>query len=187
MPIQFPRPSGSTNLFAERTWLRLATKAFDVVPAPSISRVGYSFNNLQTNSGYALDPGLSVRRATNVRRFSTMYQAPTQTAVVNQASPISQIFDETNSFDRDLGQQNERITGISYDKFGAVLGGCEVKVFREADDVLVATTTSDGSGNWTAYPNQPGPYYFRERKAGAPNVFGTSDNGKTSTQFTPGQ
>jgi hypothetical protein len=56
MPIQFPRPSGSTNLFAERTWLRLATKAFDVVPAPSISRVGYSFNNLQTNSGYALDP-----------------------------------------------------------------------------------------------------------------------------------
>ena len=116
-----------------------------------------------------------------------MYTAPDQTAVVNPAAFIDELYDETIGFDRDLGQQNNRIIGISRDSAGAALGNCTVKVFRTSDDVLVASTTSDGSGNWTAYPNQQGPYYFVEYKAGAPDVFGTSPNTNTATPFTPGQ
>lgn len=115
-----------------------------------------------------------------------MYVAPDQTARVNPAKYIDELYDMDVSYDRDLGQQNERIVGVSRDATGAALGSCVVKVFRTADDVLVASTTSDGSGNWTAYPNQPGPYYFVEYKAGSPDVFGTSPNTNTSTQFQPG-
>jgi hypothetical protein len=116
-----------------------------------------------------------------------MYQAPDQTASVNPAALIDEIYDETKGFDRDLGQQNNRIIGVSRDATGVALGNCVVKVFRTDDDTLVGRTTSDGSGNWTVYPIGAGPYYFVEYKAGSPDVFGTSPNTNTATQFTPGQ
>ena len=116
-----------------------------------------------------------------------MYRAPDQSATINPAATLVALFDQTVTFNRDLGQQNKRIIGVSRDSAGAALGNCTVKVFRTSDDVLVASTTSDGSGNWTAYPNQTGPYYFVEYKAGGTDVFGTSPNTNTATQFTPGQ
>lgn len=191
MPIQFPRPTGPTRSYIESQWWAQKTKAFDAVPAPNLGRVGFPFQSWQIGgpSGWSLDPGIGVspKRATNLRNLSTMYVAPDQTARVNPAALIDELYDETKGFDRDLGQQNERIIGVSRDATGAALGGCSVKVFRTADDVLVASTVSDASGNWTAYPNQQGPYYFVEYKAGSPDVFGTSPNTNTATQFTPGQ
>jgi hypothetical protein len=115
-----------------------------------------------------------------------MYVAPTNTAVTNPARRIFAVSDDITGNDRVLGDQNARIIGVSRDSTGVALGGCTVKVFRTADDVLVASTVSDGSGNWTAYPNQEGPYYFVEYKAGIPDVFGTSPNTNTYTTFTPG-
>lgn len=190
MPIQFPRPTGPVRSVVESQWWAQMTKAFDVTPAPNLGRVGFPLQSWQQggSSGWSLDPGIGVSpiKAVNVRRFSTMYQAPDVIARVNPAALIDELYDETRGFDRDLGQQSIRIVGVSRNATGATLGNCVVKVFTTADDVLVASTTSDASGNWTAYPNQQGPYYFVEYKAGSPDVFGTSPNTNTATTFTPG-
>lgn len=190
MPIAFPLAARG-NTFSEAAWLNQAGKAFAVVPAPNLGCVGFPLQSWQQggSSGWSMNPGTAVspKRAVNVRRLNTMYTAPDNTATVNPASLIDEMYDMDVSYDRDLGQQNNRIIGVSRDATGVALGNCVVKVYRTSDDVVVATTTSDGSGNWTAYPNQPGPYYFVEYKAGSPDVFGTSPNTNTSTQFTPGQ
>lgn len=191
MPIQFPRPTGGYRSIIESQWLAQMSKSFDAIPAPNLGRVGMAKLN-----AWSLDPGIGLRpdgtqtgaggAAGNVRNPSTMYQAPDQTARVNPAALFDDLYDENKGFDRDLGQSNSRIIGVSRDANGNPLGNCVVKVFRTSDDVLVATTTSDGSGNWTVYPNQQGNYYFVEYKAGAPDVFGTSPNTNTATIFTPG-
>ena len=193
MPIQFPKPSAAVNIFSERLWLQKFAKAFDVVPAPNLGNPGAPLQVWQSGgpSGYSLDPGIGkgsqVQVATNMREFKRTYRDPTQTAVQNPARPLVEIYDTTQGFDRVLGAQNARIIGRSLDASGNALGNCMVFVFQTASNVLVAQTTSDGSGNWTAYPNQQGPYYFVEYKAGSPDVFGTSLNTNTATQFTPGQ
>ena len=163
-------------------WKRQCTKAFDVVPAPNFGNVGGRL------SPYRMDPGVSVQKAPNLRNLGFGFQAPDQYASVNPAAAILISFqDETNGFDRELGIQNERIIGVSRDSTGNPLAGVTVHVFQTATDVLVGQALSDGSGNWTVYPNQIGPYYFVEYKAGSPDVFGTTPNTNTSTQFTPGQ
>jgi hypothetical protein len=190
MPIAFP-PSLQEPLFQRRQWLALATKWADMVAAPNMGSPGLAFGKTAVGKfdPRSLDPGLSVmaNRATNLRNLRFVYQAPDQNSIVNPAALFDELYDETTGFDRDLGQQNIRIIGVSRDAVGAALGVCVVKVFRTSDDVLVASTISDGSGNWTAYPNQVGPYYFVEYKAGAPDVFGTSPNTNGATTFTPGQ
>jgi hypothetical protein len=190
MPIAFPRATGPVRSYIESKWWAQMTKCFDAVPAPNLGRIGYPLQTWQQGgaAGWSLDPGIGVspNRAVNVRRFSTMYQAPDQTARVNPAAMIDEQYDETKGFDRDLGQQSNRIVGVSRNATGVALGNCVVKVFATADDTLVASTTSDGSGNWTAYPNAQGPYYFVEYKTGSPDVFGTSPNTNAATQFTPG-
>lgn len=185
---------GPVALYRERLWLANGVKGFDVVPAPNMARPGIPFQALSSAEGtqVVLDPGLPQPKggtfSVNLRRLSTIYQNVQETAVVNPAAAlINDHFDEYAGDNRVLGYSNNRITGVSRDATGAALGNCTVKVFRTADDVLVASTTSDGSGNWTAYPTQVGPYYFVEYKAGSPDVFGTSPNTNTATTFTPGQ
>lgn len=191
MPIAFPRPTGPTRSITEGLWLKQMSKAFDAVPAPNMGRPGFPLQSWQYGgqSGWSLNPGTGVspKQAVNLRNLNTMYVAPENTAKVNPANVIDELYDMDVSYDRDLGQSNNRIVGVSRNATGSALGSCVVKVFRTADDALVASTTSDGSGNWTAYPNQPGPYYFVQYKVGSPDVFGTSPNTNTSTQFTPGQ
>jgi hypothetical protein len=182
MPIAFPRPSGAEPSYIRDWWKRLATKAFDVVPAPAFGNVGDRL------SSFRMEPGKAVQKAVNLRNLGFGYQDPCQSAVVNPAAALmAEMLDETNADNRVLGRQNERIVGVSRDATGLALAGCTVHVFRTADDVLVASAVSDGSGNWTVYPNQRGPYYFVEYLAGSPDVFGTTPNTNTSTQFTPGQ
>ena len=200
MPIQFPVLAGPARSYVEMQWLAQMTKRFGTVPAPNLGRPGALFGDRspgKTSNGWSFNPGIGLRpdgtktgaggATGNVRRPSTMFQAPDQTSVVNPVAMFDEQYAQTVGFDRDLGQQNNRIVGVSRDSTGAALGACTIKVFRTSDDVLVASTTSDGSGNWTAYPNQQGPYYFVEYKAGAPDVFGTSPNTNTATIFTPGQ
>lgn len=194
MPIRFPLGTmGPVSAIREAQWLKNATKAFDAVPAPNMAAPGRPFQALASADGTQtiLNPGMPLpkgnTRGVNLRRLGMMYEAPTSTSVVNPAAPL--ITDHTDEFSGDnrvLGYSNNRIVGVSRDATGAALGTCVVKVFRTEDDVLVASTTSDSSGNWTAYPNQPGPYYFVEYKAGSPDVFGTSPNTNTATQFQPG-
>lgn len=75
-----------------------------------------------------------------------------------------------------------RLTGVSRDSTGAVLGGCTVKVFMTLNDTKVYETVSDGSGNWSidVSPN-PGPFYYVEYLIGSPDRAGTSINTNVPT------
>ena len=195
MPIRFPLVTmGPVALYREQLWLKNSLKSFDVVPAPNLAGVGVPFKATPSADGtqVVFNPGFPRPKgntfAVNLRRLGTVYEAPTSTSVVNPATQlINDHIDEYSGDNRVLGASNNRIIGVSRDATGAALGNCTVNVFRTADNVLVASTTSDASGNWTAYPNQQGPYYFVEYKAGSPDVFGTSPNTNTATQFLPGQ
>jgi hypothetical protein len=74
-----------------------------------------------------------------------------------------------------LSMQAYAITGVTRDSTGAPLGGVTVDLFTTADDVKVATTVSDGAGNFQ-FPATAGPYYLVAYKPGAPDVAGTSTN-----------
>ena len=185
---------GPVALYREQSWLKNSLKAFDVVPAPNVAAPGVPFKANPSADGTQtiLNPGIGLpkgnTKGVNLRRLSTIYEAPTQTSLVNPASQlINDHIDEYSGDNRVLGASNNRIIGVSRDATGAALGNCVVNVFTTNSNVLAASTISDGSGNWTAYPNQPGPYYFVEYKAGSPDVFGTSPNTNTATQFAPGQ
>lgn len=70
------------------------------------------------------------------------------------------------------------IAGISRDANGAVLGGCTVKLFATATDVLKETQISDAVTGAYQFSSilEPGTYYLVEYKAGSPDVAGTSVN-----------
>lgn len=67
------------------------------------------------------------------------------------------------------------IVGITRDNVGNPLGGCTVKRFRTSDDVLLSSTTSDGSGNYSL-PGDTSPSYLVAYKAGSPDVAGVTVN-----------
>ena len=70
-----------------------------------------------------------------------------------------------------------RIYGVTKDSAGAVLGNCVVDLFRTATDVLVESTVSDGSGNYSFLTATPAAqHYVVAYKAGAPDVAGTTVN-----------
>jgi hypothetical protein len=115
-----------------------------------------------------------------------MYQDPCQTAICNPPNLLNVLYDEVAGYDRNFAESNSRMVGISYDASGVALAGCTVKLFRTSDDSLVASTVSDGSGNWRFDSMEGGPFYLVEYKSGAPDVFGTSPNTLTETIYQPG-
>jgi len=73
------------------------------------------------------------------------------------------------------------ITGVSRDSGGVPLGSCTVDLYLSAEKTLVATTTSDGSGNYSfTVPGNSQNFFVRAYKAGSPDVAGTSVNTLTS-------
>jgi hypothetical protein len=73
-------------------------------------------------------------------------------------------------------QQKIIIRGQSLDANGNPLGGTTVKLYRTIDDVNVAQTTSDGSGNYSFTVGLGMKYYTVHYLAGTPDVAGTSVN-----------
>lgn len=79
-----------------------------------------------------------------------------------------------------------KISGISRDSTGAVLGGSTVKLFTTIDDVKIAETVSDattGAYSFMVASNGWG-YYTVEYKVGtggAPDVAGSSENTLTGS------
>ena len=68
------------------------------------------------------------------------------------------------------------ISGVTRDSTGVALGSCEVRLFKaDASEALVATTTSDGSGNYSfSLGINSGYYWIEAYKSGSPDVAGTS-------------
>ena len=64
--------------------------------------------------------------------------------------------------------------GISRDSTGAVLGSCDVKLFRADTDTVTGRVTSGTDGTWKICSNNGGAHYLVEYKSGAPDVAGTS-------------
>lgn len=78
---------------------------------------------------------------------------------------------------RPLDTVNPRITGVTRDSTGTILGSCMVDLFRTVDDVKVDSYTSDATtGVYTLSAVGPGPFYVVAYKSGAPDVAGTTVN-----------
>ena len=87
--------------------------------------------------------------------------APTEPAVVHQLKPYP--------------PKAWTISGVTKDSTGAVLGSCQVIVFRTSDNTVIATTTSDANGNYSVNVGQS-DHYGVAYKAGSPDVAGTTVN-----------
>jgi hypothetical protein len=73
------------------------------------------------------------------------------------------------------------LSGVTRDSAGVALGNCVVDLFLNSEDTLVATTTSDGSGNYSfTLSGNSATYFVRAYKAGSPDVAGTSVNTLTA-------
>ena len=68
------------------------------------------------------------------------------------------------------------ISGITKDSTGAPLGGCAVKLFRSTDDIMILSTVSDATGNYSFPVLVGGPFYVVAYKAGSPDVAGATRN-----------
>lgn len=75
-----------------------------------------------------------------------------------------------------VGNKGYKLTGVTRDSTGAALAACTVYAYRGSDGTLVAQTISDGSGNYTLVMPTNANFFIVAFKAGAPDVFGASDN-----------
>lgn len=70
-----------------------------------------------------------------------------------------------------------KISGITRDSGGAVLGNCTVWLFKTSNKLFIEETTSNASGEYSFDGILTGVSYFvRAFKDGAPNIFGTTDD-----------
>jgi hypothetical protein len=165
MPIAFPgSPRG--NIFQDLA--ALYRKTFFVVPAPNLGRPGVKFND------DLFHPGIPTPKSrANLPRLGTQYAAVTDTAIVNPANtPLT----DRRVYDRVQASLNMVLSGVSKDSTGAVLGLCQVLIFRTEDKSLVAETVSDANGVWSVSMMKGGPFFLVEYLAGSPDRAGTSVN-----------
>lgn len=74
-------------------------------------------------------------------------------------------------------ERNYTISGTTVDVNGAVLGGCIVKLFYTASDVIAQQTTSHATlGTYSFNVDKTVTFYTVEYKAGPPDVYGSSVN-----------
>lgn len=73
-------------------------------------------------------------------------------------------------------ERNYTITGVTKNSSGAALGSVTVKLFNQATDILVASTISDASGNYSFIVDKTQLYYEVAYLAGSPDVAGTTVN-----------
>lgn len=173
MPIAFPTARRG-SLFDDYP-LRYRSP-FAVITYPHLGRPGFP---LTANT---LHPGGSWPFvATNVRLLGRMYADVQSTAVINPVT-VPERATDNRIVTRVLSVAQWRLTGISRDNTGAVLGNCQVLVFRTNDKGLEIETVSDGSGNWSVLVSQSRTHFFVAYKAGAPDVFGTSLNDRVPIQ-----
>lgn len=80
------------------------------------------------------------------------------------------------------GKANFSISGITRDLTGTPLGNCNVILFRTGSNVALATTTSDGSGNFTFIVADNAGYFFMAAFDPSGNPAGITANTIVATQ-----
>jgi hypothetical protein len=93
----------------------------------------------------------------------------------SEKAPRGEFYGQRRQLPRPIRYQ---IGAVTKDKATSVaVGGCTVKLYRASDDVMIATTTSDGSGNYAFWvADSVTNYYARAYKVGAPDIAGTTLN-----------
>lgn len=79
-------------------------------------------------------------------------------------------------YPKKLSTQVWVIAGITRDSTGAVLASCLVELMRSRDMTLIATQTSDGSGNFSFQVDPADKYQVIGYKPGSPDVAGITAN-----------
>lgn len=143
-------------------------KPFDYVPAPNMGNPNFRFNADTLGSGRG-KIGLRCNQCNPGVSFGKMF------AINDLASRPNPLKDNA-LWREDRGTLRMRIDGISRDNAGAILGSCQVLVFRTWDKVLMGETTSDVNGVWAMDLLISGPFFYVEYKAGAPDKTGASLN-----------
>jgi hypothetical protein len=78
------------------------------------------------------------------------------------------------------------ISGVTRDTNSAALGAVTVDLFRSVDDLWLATTVSDASGNYAFYSTILGPYYCVAYLSGSPDRAGTTVQTLLESLVRPG-
>ncbi len=129
------------------------------VPAFVYNRIGVSLQPLQTEIPFPV-PTLPLPLLLQHRALAFKMRRPGPKSLTPQTTPNQLV-----------------ISGVTKDSTGAALAGVTVKLYRTSDDALMATTTSDGSGNYSfANVGLGEAYYVTAYKAGSPDVAGTTVN-----------
>jgi hypothetical protein len=77
---------------------------------------------------------------------------------------------------------NFAVSGVTKDSSGAALANCQVTLLKSADLSVVATGTSDGSGNYRLpTPTNSDRYQVLSYKNGSPDVAGVTVNTLTAS------
>lgn len=166
MPIEFPLPIRVAD------W-RLPENLFQVpvnYDATNLAFIGEAFTLESMTKRIA---GLAQKgAANNMRNLGAQYEAVSTASMVNPvpAPTVDQAFSALQ-----LGWGKAALVGVTRDSAGAILGLCDVYVFKDVLQEYVGTVQSDASGNWTFYTTVSGPFWVRCYKAAS--LAGTSDNG----------
>lgn len=84
------------------------------------------------------------------------------------------------SFDWAIRQGTKTISGVIYGPGGSVVSGATVQLIREADNRVVATTTTNGAGQYSFVRDVDDPFTYQTKAftaANAPQIHGVSDRG----------
>lgn len=79
-----------------------------------------------------------------------------------------------------LNEPTKSISGVTRSSAGGVVESAIVKLFRQSDDLLVATTTSDsttGAYSFERGADDPHSYFVLAYREGAPEIHGVTDRG----------
>lgn len=74
-----------------------------------------------------------------------------------------------------------RVAGYTRTRYGDIEPSCVVKLFRTADDAVVATTTSSAGGYYEFINPAGEPFYAVAYKDGSPDITGSTANTLVAT------
>jgi hypothetical protein len=80
-----------------------------------------------------------------------------------------------------IAQRFYLIAGTTTDQVGSALGNCIVYLYRTSDDLYIAQTVSNATGQFVHYALGGVQYYLVAYKPGSPDVVGTTLNTLTGT------
>lgn len=163
MPIAFPAPPrGWSAIWAKN----ITKKPFGFIPAPNMGNPSLPF------TAQTLDGGMGKIFSKANPRNPGINFALAYSAYNLETHPYS--FTEARRYLENTGTLNGILSGVTRDSTGAVLGLCNVHVFRPESYTFIAEINSDVNGVWSIPINISGPFGLWVYKTGSPDVAGTS-------------